>query len=464
MTAAATPLPSDAYRALRPNRSPIASGPTRPRLIAAIAGPSTQLAAACRVAAAATTGKIGHAAYPSAHIPIVATARPATSRSERAASTMAPPGICPISPTRPPIDSTRPISTWVHFCVVRYTAMKGPKPVCTSARKKMNQSSPRKLWRDGVDAGGSASGSGAGGATFSVSIGRSRRSRSIRSIECRDERANRISPPLRTKLQGLQTARCAEHDDRRILLVFRRRPHLLLGQFERDAVALVADAPEPQCIPVDHDFPAAYAQKTAEIDDGCAHLAGAIDDHVDDPPHILVRRAADIPSKHAMRIRSANDRDGGWRHAFFWGRHRGGGIWRRGVGTGLRHSGVIGSPGCDSRQRCKNDHHQRERTFGAHMASCSSKGHQFRVQSRRARCSQSSTAGARRPAGTNGDRQSKFDSSTLSGVPAFNARELSTPESGRAYAKLPATRHRRGDGPADRRSKNPVAVRAGSLR
>jgi len=40
----------------------IARGPTNPRLIAAIAGPSTQLAAACRVAAMAITGKIGHAA------------------------------------------------------------------------------------------------------------------------------------------------------------------------------------------------------------------------------------------------------------------------------------------------------------------------------------------------------------------------------------------------------------------
>ena len=119
MTAAATPFPSDAKRALRPNRSPIASGPTKPRLIAAIAGPSTQLAAACSVAAATTTGKIGHAAYPSALIPIVATARPATSRSERAASTMAPPGIWPINATRPPIESTNPIATWVHFCVVR---------------------------------------------------------------------------------------------------------------------------------------------------------------------------------------------------------------------------------------------------------------------------------------------------------------------------------------------------------
>ena len=60
--AAAEPLPSEAKRALRPSRSPIASGPTRPRLIAAIAGPSTQLASACSVAAAVTTGKIGHSA------------------------------------------------------------------------------------------------------------------------------------------------------------------------------------------------------------------------------------------------------------------------------------------------------------------------------------------------------------------------------------------------------------------
>ena len=60
ISAAAEPLPSEAKRALRPSRSPIARGPTRPRLIAAMAGPSTQLAVACRVAAATTTGKIGH--------------------------------------------------------------------------------------------------------------------------------------------------------------------------------------------------------------------------------------------------------------------------------------------------------------------------------------------------------------------------------------------------------------------
>jgi hypothetical protein len=50
---------------------------------------------------------------------MVATAAPATSRVERAASMIAPPGIWPSSATMPPIDSTKPISTWVHFCVVR---------------------------------------------------------------------------------------------------------------------------------------------------------------------------------------------------------------------------------------------------------------------------------------------------------------------------------------------------------
>src|SRR3954467_2437562 len=123
--------------------------------------------------------------------------------------------------------------------------MNGPNPVCTSARKKMNQSRPRKLWRDGV--GVRATGSDTNGATLSVSIGRSRRPSSIRSIECLDEGADRISlPPLRTQLQRLQATPCAEHNDGCILLVFRRSNHLILGQFKRDAVALVGDAPEMQ--------------------------------------------------------------------------------------------------------------------------------------------------------------------------------------------------------------------------
>ncbi len=62
IAAAAKPLPTEAKRALRPSRSPIAAWPTRPRLIAAIAGPSTQLASACSTDPASTIGKIGSAA------------------------------------------------------------------------------------------------------------------------------------------------------------------------------------------------------------------------------------------------------------------------------------------------------------------------------------------------------------------------------------------------------------------
>src|SRR5665213_3509689 len=100
---------------------------------------------------------------------------------------MAPPGICPISATIPPIDSTRPISTWVHFCVVRYTATNGPKPVCTSARKKMNQSSPRRLCRDGDD-GRRDGGSGGRNGSPSPPIDRI----DARPIGCLGERANRL--------------------------------------------------------------------------------------------------------------------------------------------------------------------------------------------------------------------------------------------------------------------------------
>src|SRR6266436_6063833 len=116
-----------------------------------------------------------------------------------------------------------------------------------------------------------------------------------------------FSKSLRAGLQWLQAAGGAKHHDRRILLVFRRRRHLFLGQLERDAVALVGNAPEMQRVPVDHDFPAADAEKTAEIDDGRAHRSGPIDDHVDDAAHVLVGRAANLAAEHAMCISCADE-------------------------------------------------------------------------------------------------------------------------------------------------------------
>ena len=116
MPSAANPAPREANLALRPNLSPRAAWPTRPRLIAPIAGPRMQLAAECSTLAANTTANTGHAANMNALAASAITANAATTRSERAASTKAPPGIWPIRATRPPMVRTSPISPCVHFC------------------------------------------------------------------------------------------------------------------------------------------------------------------------------------------------------------------------------------------------------------------------------------------------------------------------------------------------------------
>src|SRR2546423_4855894 len=124
--------------------------------------------------------------------------------------------------------------------------MKGPKPVCTSARKKMNQSSPRWLCRDG---GGLAT-TGSGSGTILPSAERLRRSPSSRAIEW-NGRATSSRLLSVVEFPGLQAAGRAEHDDRRILLVFGRSADLVLGQLQRDAVTLVGDRAESQRAPVD---------------------------------------------------------------------------------------------------------------------------------------------------------------------------------------------------------------------
>src|ERR1700738_869480 len=90
--------------------------------------------------------------------------------------------------------------------------MNGPNPVCTSARKKMNQSRPRRLWRDGDDDGLRAFGSDDHGGSSSPPIGRA----SIRSVDCLDERTNSLLLQiLKGRLQWLQAAGGAKHHDRR---------------------------------------------------------------------------------------------------------------------------------------------------------------------------------------------------------------------------------------------------------
>src|SRR5580765_8543207 len=96
------------------------------------------------------------------------------------------------------------------------------------------------------------------------------------------------------KFPWLQTAGRPKRDDRRTLLVFGRRHDLFPVQFEGDAVALVGHLPETHRVPVDHDFPAADAEETTEIDDRGTHRAFAIDDDIDDASHILVCGTANI--------------------------------------------------------------------------------------------------------------------------------------------------------------------------
>src|SRR5262249_1379369 len=141
--------------------------------------------------------------------------------------------------------------------------MNGPKPVCTSARKKINQSSPRRLSLEGL---GFATRLWTGAGTTSVLPTARGRSPSSGSCEW-SGRAVRMSPPSmfmeRCKGGGL-----AQHHDRRVLLVFGRGGDLSLGQFQRDAVLLVGDVAEMEGAPVDHDLAAADTEKAAEIDHG----------------------------------------------------------------------------------------------------------------------------------------------------------------------------------------------------
>src|ERR1700692_3096282 len=115
----------------------------------------------------------------------------------------------------------------------------------------MNQSRPRRLCRDGAAIAADVTGSDTPNNTPSLPIGRPRRSPSIRSIEW-GELANGIFVrfALIIILPWLQAARGAQHHDRLVLLVFGRGRHLVLGQFERDAVTLVGDMRKVQRVPV----------------------------------------------------------------------------------------------------------------------------------------------------------------------------------------------------------------------
>src|SRR5437588_11165276 len=107
--------------------------------------------------------------------------------------------------------------------------MNGPNPVCTSARKKMNQSRPRRLWREGVGFPSGTIRPGTNDKRFSPPLGPPGRLSSIRL----DGRTARVllryllerddfsyrRPHLVVKLERLQAAGCTQNHDRLVFLV-----------------------------------------------------------------------------------------------------------------------------------------------------------------------------------------------------------------------------------------------------
>src|SRR5690242_20213220 len=108
----------------------------------------------------------------------------------------------------------------------------------------------------------------------------------------------------------LETPRCAEDDDRLALLVFGSGLDLFAAKLEGDAVLLARLRHEMKRFPGHGDLAAADAEEAAEVDDGGARLALAVDDHVDDAAHALVAHAAHLATHDALHLVAAEHGDG----------------------------------------------------------------------------------------------------------------------------------------------------------
>src|SRR6202022_4450884 len=96
-------------------------------------------------------------------------------------------------------------------------------------------------------------------------------------------------------------------DDGLPVLVLRRGFDLIAGQFQGHDVAFFAGGSKTERIPVYRNFPAADPEKSAEVDHGGTHAAVAIDDDVDDAPHVLVGAAAHVFAEDALRLARSKD-------------------------------------------------------------------------------------------------------------------------------------------------------------
>ncbi|MEA3022757.1 MAG: hypothetical protein QOK01_1609 [Alphaproteobacteria bacterium] len=124
-----------------------------------------------------------------------------------------------------------------------------------------------------------------------------------------------------------------EDRDRASLLEFRSRLDLVLGQLDGDDVLLAIVAQEFEHRPIDRDLAAADAQESAEIDDGRARLAVAIDHHVDEAAHVLAGDAAHALAENGLRVAGV-EHDGRRRRLYGGNRNLGRDVGRRGLSLG----------------------------------------------------------------------------------------------------------------------------------
>ena len=85
--------------------------------------------------------------------------------------------------------------------------------------------------------------------------------------------------------------------------------HLVAVQFQLDRRLGLGWGGKMQRGPIHRDLAAADAEEAAEVDDGGAHLAAAVHQHVDDAAHILVGGAAHFTAENALDLVVGKDGD-----------------------------------------------------------------------------------------------------------------------------------------------------------
>src|ERR1700722_961010 len=207
-------------------------------------------------------------------------------------STSAPAGTWLAMATTVPRLRAVPIAVWVQPWVVRWTAMKGPKPVWTFATDRLSQSRP---YPAAIKRALASAAYGCGPAIAPVSLGCMRGRRRFR----------RRSRLLCWRGGRGRFRRSDDVDCRRSRLVFGGILHVGANQAQLDRSSGIVGC-EFQQVPVDRDLAAADAEETAEIDHCGARPAVLVHQNIDDQTHVFTGRAEHLFAENALGLGAAD--------------------------------------------------------------------------------------------------------------------------------------------------------------